>query len=1148
VKFRQLRIAGFKSFVDPIDLKIEPGLTGVVGPNGCGKSNLFESVRWAMGATSAKALRGSGMEDVIFAGTGLRPARNHAEVTLVIENDQGRAPPPFDTESELEVSRRITRGAGSAYRINGKDMRAKDVQLLFADASTGANSPALVRQGQVSELVSAKPQNRRRVLEEAAGIAGLHARRHEAELKLRAAETNLDRLDEEIARLEGELGRLKRQSRQASRYRRLGGDIRRLEAFIALLQWRKAEAALEAAEAQAAETTEALNQASERAASAGAASTAAETALPDIRAKEAEAAAALRHAESLAQGLERDRAAAIEALKRLDQRREEALTAQARERDIADDAESAIARLREEADSLSEASEGQADALETARSESEAAARTRDEAETRLTDLTRAAAEAEAARSAAQSALADLDKRIARLEEERETTRAQIQAFEEDAQNRQLDLFRSELESAQAEAEQARAGLESAEAEAEEAGQAERDAETALSEARNALNQSQSEATGLERALANQGASDWPPALAAVQTRPGYEHALAVALGDDLKGSLVLDAPQAWSGAEDPDQALPEGVEPLSAYVKAPDALAARLSQIGLIDDEPDEGLRGALKPGQRLVTRKGGLWRWDGFTVKPGAPSAAAARLEQRNRLSALLKRIETEEVALQTAQQARDDAVEAADSARQARAERRSGAARAEAALIAARETLDKERGSYDEAERRKAGLEARLAQLNDTLEEAHAQKSGAETRLAQAEANEDDGQALAEAQQATQSARTAASEARAAYDSLRGESQRRQSRLEAIQREIDEWSRRRDLAHERVTRLDDQAEAIANEKQALETKPDALAEEIAGLDARLSEARQAAQTAKAALDEAEASAQTARRELKAAEESHSGQREAAAAARQKLEDARERLTERRDDIRKSLECAPDALAARCEGLDPESLSLEAAESQLEKAKRGRDAIGEVNLRADIEMKEIEERRDQLQTDREDLVAAIAKLRQGVESLNSEGRTRMLEAFEVINVHFQSLFQTLFEGGEAHLELTESDDPLEAGLEIFASPPGKRLAALSLMSGGEQALTATALIFAVFLSNPAPLCILDEVDAPLDDANVTRFCDMLDEMTRRTETRFLIITHNAVTMSRMDRLYGVTMAEQGVSQIVSVDLSRAEQLAAAE
>ncbi len=1146
MKFRALKLAGFKSFVDPTEVRLEAGLTGVVGPNGCGKSNLFEAVRWVMGANSAKALRGAEMEDVIFAGTDRRPARNHAEVMLVMEAGDGEAPAGFGGQRELEVSRRIGRGAGSTYRVNGKEVRAKDVQLLFADASTGANSPALVRQGQISELVNAKPENRRRVLEEAAGIAGLRQRRHEAELKLRAAETNLERAEEELVRLEAEAGRLKRQSRQAQRYKRLAAEIRRAEALIQHLRWVAASEALAAAETGLHETAVRTASAGAEAARTRTEAAAAQVALPGVREAEARAAAALRAAETEHDALAREIATAEAEAARMQARLAELETARAREQEIATDADSALARLAEETAALEQAASGESGLLATAETDAEEAARERGRAETELERLSSEAAQIRAQIEAAARRRADLGARRERLAGQIAAVETEIAGFDSGLPARTQALREACAEADQA-AEYARAGLHDTEAARTAAEQAAREADEAARAARARARELEAEQGGLERALAAGKTRDWTPALDAVRPQPGYERALAAALGDDLEAALGGDAPLRWDGAETPEQALPDGVLSLARFVEAPPALAARLSQIGVAEAEAAPALARLLKPGQRLATREGHLWRWDGFVAGEDALSSAAARMEQRARLEAIATELAaaSEETARLT------EAFEGAEQSRRAAAETftaaRATLATAEQEARDARRALEQAMDAAAEAERARAAAEARLAGMTAEL---------AETEQAQAEAAEAErgiGEGPSEdeidmARDRVAEARDAAAHARDTLVALRAEQTRRAARMAEIERESGNWRERGERAAQALEVLHGEAERAGSALDEASAKPGALAESRAALEQQCEAAQEAAHAARDALAEAERRAEAAETEARRAEAEHATLRETAAAAEQKRTDAAERLEERRAEILRAAECAPEALAERAGELMESGLDLDAAEAALETSRRQRESIGEVNLRADAELEEIETAHAKLAAERDDLAQAVTELRRGVERLNVEARQRLLSSFDVINGHFQSLFATLFEGGEARLALTESNDPLEAGLEIYACPPGKRMASLSLMSGGEQALTACALIFAVFLSNPAPLCVLDEVDAPLDDANVDRFCNLLDEMRKRTDTHFMIITHNAVTMSRMDRLYGVTMAEQGASQLVSVDLEAAEQLAAAE
>jgi chromosome segregation protein len=563
----------------------------------------------------------------------------------------------------------------------------------------------------------------------------------------------------------------------------------------------------------------------------------------------------------------------------------------------------------------------------------------------------------------------------------------------------------------------------------------------------------------------------------------------------------------------------------------------------------PDQGaeLQKQLKPGQRLVSARGDLWRWDGFVASADAPSAAAIRLSQRNRLSALEGQSDVardERAARFADYSAAKDAREAAREAlRAAETDERS----AEQALIGAQDQATRAARAAAERASQLASLEAEIRRLTQAVEAAEESRKQAVAGLGEL----GDGVALnsdvAGAREKTATARTSASEARAALETLRREGEARNRRLSAIAEELSRWNARKAGAQNHLTELARRQEELAAELSAAEAVPAAIAEKRGSLMDAISTAEAARKDAADRRQEAETILAEADKVARAADQALSAAREDRARAQALSEAAVQRLEELKTRIQDELECAPSELAERAEIKDGEELPpLEQAEKRVERLKQEREQLGGVNLRAEEEAAEQETRLTTLVADRDDLMGAIERLRRGIQSLNKEGRERLLASFEKVNQNFQQLFTKLFEGGEAKLTFTESEDPLEAGLEIFARPPGKRLQSLALLSGGEQALTAMALIFAVFLVNPAPVCVLDEVDAPLDDANVERFCNMLNQMTELSGTRFLVITHHALTMSRMDRLFGVTMAERGVSQLVSVSLAEAEKIAA--
>ncbi|MBX3430579.1 MAG: chromosome segregation protein SMC [Hyphomonadaceae bacterium] len=1149
MQITELRLLGFKSFVDPARAPIEQGLTGVVGPNGCGKSNLLEAVRWVMGATSAKSMRASDMDDVIFSGAAGRPSREFAEVTLLVTEARGRAPAPFQNEDVLEITRRIRRELGSTYRINGKEVRAKDVQLLFADAATGANSPALVRQGQISELISAKPQNRRRILEDAAGIAGLHARRHEADLKLKAAEANLTRLDEVLAEIEGQAASLKKQARQAERYRGLAQTLRETEALLLHRRWSEAREREAEAQAHLREAERAVAQAASEASAAERVAEQAREGLAPLREQETIAAAVLRRLEGVRVGLERDLAEAQSVIERCDadalRNRDESERLDA----LKQDAQASLSRLTEESAALgpSNADASQA-ALKAAQELEAATVAKRAKAEAELEGLAAAAAAAKARTQALTDAATGARERVARLEARKRSLEAQLKELPASGDiEARAKAARATADAAYEAHAKHRAVLNEAEAALKKAEAADEAALAPHRAAEKAVQQLDAEVRALDK-LAPRDAAKYPPVLASIEVAPGYERALAAALGDDIDASTNAEAPACWGGADLPAPTLPASAQSLTRFVKAPPQLAARLALTGVVDAKDGAQLSKQLPPGGRLVSREGDLWRWDGFVRRADAPQPAAVRLEHKNRLAAA--RTELEE-AKQAAAEAKTkwEAAKAARQAQDAKARTlRSDTPKLATAEASASREAERLAAEHARITERAADLKMQSDALDVEFGEARAALGAAQGAAGEAPSKVDDA-AMTAARAEVDSTRLAAAEAAAATQSIVRDKAQRDARRKAVEAETMQWRARIDSADARLKSLAKELNDIETRRGAAMAAPQTARAKLEALmdEAGAAEQRRAQASDKVA--EAETAARVAGDRARSLEQAHADARERRASAEAHTQANAARVADIATAAHEQAGVAPEKLADLAGGLLSAALGsapINEVERRLERLKAEREAAGPVNLRAQEELADAQERIDTLAREKEDVAQAVAKLRRAITTLNNEGRQRLLRAFEEVDAHFAQLFATLFEGGRANLKLTESDDPLEAGLEIFAEPPGKRLTNLSLMSGGEQALTATALIFAVFLANPAPLCVLDEVDAPLDDANVDRFCRMLEEMKRLTTTRFIVITHNPVTMSRMDRLYGVTMQEQGVSQLVSVDLGRAQALAA--
>ena len=1140
MRIRRLKLSGFKSFVEPSELRIETGLTGVVGPNGCGKSNLLEAIRWVMGESSPKSLRGGGMEDVIFAGTTQRPARDFAEVVLHAEDAAGE---------ELEVTRRIERGAGSAYRVNGRDVRAKDVALVFADAATGAHSPALVSQGRIAAVIAAKPAERRQMLEEAAGIAGLHVRRKDAEQKLRATEANLARLEDLMGQLDQQIGTLRRQARAAERYTALSDRIRLAEARLVFARWRDAAAAADAARAEAREAEARVSacqtamKAAQEAQTAGALALA--KARDELTDRRDDATAHGHRLAALTSQLEaaEQRLADLERQhRRLEEDRGDAdrLT-----RDAAD----ALARLQAElaaSEAALKADEAARPAQADALGNADRAARA---AELALAQATAAQAGVEAEWRVADAELASAGQRLARIDQE----------IARNQQSREALAREGDPEAALAAALAAKTAAEQALATARAALSAEQERKSALQAARDdaasALAGAKADLAGIERehgallrdreARAKQakGGHGLPIALDALRAAPGYERALAAVLGRDAKAPLGAPAGEAdgrfWTGAKAPPAPVADA---LAKHVtRCPDELSARLALVHVVPE--DDGR--ALKPGEWLVTLAGALRRWDGFVAR-GEGAAEAARLEAENRFAALDAELPARRAAAQAAE-AQAQAVQAQ-------------LAEVQLAVIAADRALasgaEQERAALramDQAEAAKARLEARRSELAAAAEDLAGQRRTAEDERTEAQARRaalpdpESGRAQLAAAQARHDAARAAMQAAtaglAAHDQALAVARERTA---AQASDIRGWQARAGDAERRLAEMARRFEEIVAERAIMAAKPPSLLREIEEGDAIRTRLAAELAAAEAQVQTAGDAARLADHRFAEANEALASARETRAGAAARAENEEERRAEMGRISGERFQCPPPLLPERF-AFAPAEVAAAGEESALmDRLVADRERIGPVNLVAAEELATAEARHGTSLAEQAELAEAVNRLRGSIGNLNREGRERLRAAFEAVDGHFRQLFTRLFQGGQAHLALVDSDDPLEAGLEIYAQPPGKRLQSLTLLSGGEQALTAIALIFALFLTNPAPICVLDEVDAPLDDANIERFCDLLDAMVGETDTRYLIVTHNAVTMSRMHRLFGVTMVEQGVSRLVSVDLGAAERLLA--
>ena len=857
MEFKKIQLNGFKSFAEKTTFIIEDGLTGIVGPNGCGKSNIVESLRWCMGETSAKSMRGSGMEDVIFSGTSNKPSKNIAEVTINISNENKDGPIQYKNLENIEIRRKIEKDKGSKFYINGKEVRAKDAQMFFADLSTGAHSPSIISQGRIGALVTAKPTDRRAVLEEAAGIAGLHVRRHEAELRLGAAENNLKRADELRRQQERQLLNLKKQAEEATKYKTISEEIKKIEAGLYYLR------------------------------------------LKDID-----------HEIKL-------------------------------ENEINEEADSEVQKFNDKINELENKIQEETNRVNPVR----------DKNYEILSKVQRLNLE-----------LKSLDDENDRIEKEIENIKSSLKTIEEDT---------------------------------------------------------------------------------------------------DREKSIIIDANSNEKRLKEEKQEL---IEIDSKYYDTEKQSNADL-----------EVAKNDLKNEQEKVDN----------LLKNFSSESLKKNLHTINEVKSNIDKI----IQLLNSNNSSEALV----------------------VLETCKTTLNFLVQTINENDDHKKISD--ISSKNETIKKLQ--------------------EVYADIYSKNQN--------------LKKESIKRSERVKTIDKEIDSWRNLLKNSEKMVQELRERKNKLNFKFTKLEKQPQSQAEKKGQISENLRLSENEKNENETLIEEIDKKINDFREELDKVKESSIEIRERKASSGATIEG----LNKRRNDLLERIDTElnlNENNILEYSNLDKEEEFPDAVsqEEMLDEKKREREKLGSVNLRADEETTKYETEIKKMETDRQDLVQAITKLKESINELNQKGRERLLEAFERVNRKFNEVYTKLFNGGNAKLELVDSDDPLDAGLEMLVSPPGKRLQSITLLSGGEQALTALSLIFAVFLSNPSPICVLDEVDAPLDDANVTRFCNLLDELTKITQTRFIIVTHHALTMSKMNKLYGVTMPEKGISQLVAVDLQKAESMVA--
>ena len=857
MEFKKIQLNGFKSFAEKTNFLIEEGLTGIVGPNGCGKSNIVESLRWVMGETSAKSMRGSGMEDVIFSGTSNKASKNIAEVSVSVANENHDGPAQYKDLDEVEVRRKIEKDKGSKFYINGKEVRARDAQMFFADLSTGAHSPSMISQGRIGALVTAKPTDRRAILEEAASISGLHVRRHEAELRLNAAETNLKRADELRRQQEKQLANLQKQAEEATKYKLVSEEIKKVEAGLYYLKL-----------------------------------------------------------------IEIDKEIKIE-------------------NEINSEAEGEVSNFNQQISEFEK----------TIKIETDKVTPLRERNIENLSKIQRMNLE-----------LQSLDEENARTQDEIENIKKSLKTIEEDI---------------------------------------------------------------------------------------------------DREKGIIIDANSNEKRLKEEKSELIE--------------IDSKYFETEKLSNEDLEEAKNKLKNEQKAVDE----------IIKIFASANINISIDP---ITEVIR-------------------------------------------------TIEKAKELINDNETNKAItlLDRSKIELNNFLNSL--ENDASKNKLTSVNEKNENIKLLQENY----------ADSFSKNQSIKKESIKRNERIRAIETEIDSWKNLLSNSEKMVKELSERKNKLSIQLNDRDKQPQIQAEKKGQISEGLRIAENEKIENEKIIDETDKKIDSQRILLNEIQERSIQIRERKASSGATIEGLKKRKNDLLDRVQSELNLKEDDILENSSLNGVENLpdSVE-QEEILDKKKREREKLGSVNLRADEETNKYQIEIKKMEQDRQDLVSAIIKLKESINELNQKGRQRLLEAFEKVNRKFNEVYTKLFNGGSAKLELVDSDDPLEAGLEMLVSPPGKRLQSITLLSGGEQALTALSLIFAVFLTNPSPICVLDEVDAPLDDANVTRFCNLLEELTKITNTKFIIVTHHALTMSKINRLYGVTMPDKGISQLVAVDLQKAESMVA--
>ena len=1138
MKFKSIRISGFKSFLEPTEIDLNEGLTGIVGPNGCGKSNIVEAIKWVMGENSARQMRGEGMDDVIFSGSNERPARNFAEVTIRLDNTEKKAPASFNQFDEIEISRKIERDKGSTYRVNSKQVRARDVQLIFADTATGARSSGIVSQGRISQIIESSLEERRIILEEAANIKGLHNRRHEAELKLNGATDNLSRLLDIENTYNEQLIELEKQGRKAARYRSVGDRLRKAEASLFLSLLNTAEKEFDELETKFEKSKNNVEEAQINLSKNTKSKLEIFNKLPELRKIETEKAAILQSLNISKIRLEEEEATSKFTLNNVLNQITQIETDIKREIEIKDDANKTIANLLLEKDKL------QLDTKDFTTKKNDASKKVNElkikseDADAKLSSINSEIFSIKSDKSDLENRINNLKEKIKnsedqksqfnitedkRLIEEHNKKKVNIEKLIKE-ENEKLKLIKNQLENK------------------ENLNIKIKEKKTEIDYDLNVLRadlHSLSSLLGYDEFKNN-------TLEATIDDIGNLQDAIGSVLGETILAPVKSDNSDEqnisyWKEITAKfDEKLPKGATPIISKIKKNSILDIALIGIGIVENEKTAlKLQKELSFGQALTTLKGGLWRWDGYVQPLGVQNSYSERLQQitklRNLQDELPSKVKEEVTIVNEINQNELELKKFFGTTKEI-----------ESKINLLNNELNDTKLSI-------SSLDSKINSSNILLKEHQNILDTSQKELVDLETLSKKSQNLPtlladelKIRNVADQCRNELTDAMAAEQQIRNQESYQQRNLMQINNQKNDWENRKDEAETRIKSLKERLDNLKEDKSRLEKLPDNFVEKANELNIKIETAEQKRNLAADKLVQTETLLNEAEKLEKSSEQNLASFREDMIKVEAALNLASTKIENIEDRVFEKLRVKSKQLKEIVNLSDKEELntSLETLEKTVQRLLNERESLGAVNLRAEEEMNEMRQKIELMSKERVDLELAIEKLKSGIFELNKEGRQRLKDSFELVNKNFKNLFKELFGGGDAELKLVGDDDPLKAGLEILASPPGKKMQLLSLLSGGEQALTAISLIFSVFLCNPAPICILDEVDAALDDSNVSRFCNLLDKIVDETETYFLVVTHHRLTMAKMNRLFGVTMEQKGISRLVSVDLEQANKI----